>query len=182
MITTEKEFQSLQAEQQQFKPTAPFNGRLLVADPDLRPGQWVVKKEALGLIVKEATPCRVETWLDEEDVAHVHEGQSAFFYTEKVSTPILKLKLVAVDKDAARILARRELASALGGHILTREKNGQLVSERAIYRVAFEVEELPKDYSQISWRGQLVIHADWTSPTDKYLRQLLVVFIREFGF
>lgn len=182
VITTEKEFQSLQAEQQQFKPIAPYDGQLLIADPDLRSGQWVSKKEALALLVKKETPWRVETWLDEDDIARVHVGQSASFYTENVSTPMLKLKVVAVDKDAARTLARRELASALGGHILTREKNGQLVPERAIYRVAFEVEKLPVDYQQLSWRGQLVIHADWASPAGKYLRQLLVVFIREFGF
>jgi putative peptide zinc metalloprotease protein len=182
VITTEKEFQSLQAEQQQFKPTAPYEGQLLIADPDLRSGQWVSKKEPLALLVKQGTPWRVETWLDEDEIARVHVGQSASFYTENVSTPMLKLKLVAVDKDAARTLARRELASALGGHILTREKNGQLVPERAIYRVAFEVEELPLVYQQLSWRGQLVIHSDWASPAGKYLRQLLVVLIRELGF
>ena len=182
VITTEKEFQSLQAEQQQFKPTAPYDGQLLIADPDLRSGQWVGKKDALALLVKKETPWRVETWLDEEDIARVHVGQSASFYTENVSTPMLNLKLVAVDRDAAKTLARRELASALGGHILTREKNGQWIPERAIYRVAFEVESLPIDYQQLAWRGQLVIHADWASPAGKYLRQVLVVLIREIGF
>ena len=182
VISSEKEYQSLQAEKQQFNPVAPYDGQLLLADPDLRSGQWVSKKDVLALLVKNETPWRVETWLDEDDIARVHVGQSASFYTENVSTPMLKLKLIAIDKDAAKILARRELASALGGHILTREKNGQLVPEKAIYRVTFEVEELPVDYQHLAWRGQLVIHADWASPAGKYLRQVLVVLIREIGF
>lgn len=180
--TTEKEFQSVQAEQQQFKPTAPFEGQLLIADPDLRVGQWVSKKEPLALLVKKGSAWRVETWLDEDDVARVHVGQTAAFHTDNATTPLLTLKLSAIDQDAARTLPRRELASVLGGHVLTREKNGQLVPERAVYRVSFDVDELPEAYQQQSWRGQLVIHADWASLAAKYLRQVLVVLIRELGF
>ncbi len=181
-ITTEKEYQSLQAEQQQFQPTAPYEGRILMADPDLHIGQWVSKKEPLAMLVKIGTPWRVETWLDEEDVARIHVGQSAQFYTDNASTPVFKLKVAAIDQDAARTLVHRELSSALGGHILTRDKNGQMVPERAIYRVSLEVSELPALYQNLSWRGQLVIHADWASPVAKYLRQVLVVLIREIGF
>lgn len=181
-VTTEKEFQSVQAEQKKFQPTAPYDGRLFMSDPDLSVGQWVSKKEPLALLVKQGTPWRVETWLEEEDVARIRIGQSAKFYTDSVSEPLLTVKLVAIDSDAGRTLARRELASAIGGHILTREKNGQLVPERAIYRVSFEVNELPSSYEELAWRGQLVIHADWSSPATKYFRQLLTVLIRELGF
>ena len=181
-VTTEKEFQSVQAEQKKFQPTAPYDGRLFMSDPDLSVGQWVSKKEPLALLVKQGTPWRVETWLEEEDVARIRIGQSAKFYTDSVSEPLLTVKLVAIDSDAGRTLARRELASAIGGHILTREKNGQLVPERAIYRVSFEVNELPSSYEELAWRGQLVIHADWSSPATKYFRQILTVLIRELGF
>jgi putative peptide zinc metalloprotease protein len=142
----------------------------------------VSKKEPLALLVKKGSAWRVETWLDEDDVARVHVGQTAAFHTDNATTPLLTLKLSAIDQDAARTLPRRELASVLGGHVLTREKNGQLVPERAIYRVSFDVDELPEAYQQQTWRGQLVIHADWASPAAKYLRQVLVVLIRELGF
>ena len=59
VITTEKEFKSLQAEQQQFRPVAPYEGELLITDPDLRTGQWVGKKEPLALLVKHGTPWRI---------------------------------------------------------------------------------------------------------------------------
>ena len=182
VITTEKEYQSLQAEQQQFQPTAPYDGRILISDPDLQIGQWVSKKEPLAILVKKETRWRVETWLDEEDVARIHIGHRAKFYTDSASMPLLTLKVVAIDKDTSRALMHKELSSALGGHILTREKNGQMVPEHAIYRISFDVSELPEIYQNHSWRGQLVIHADWASPAAKYLRQMLVVLIREIGF
>ena len=182
LVTTETELQGVQAEQSQFAPVAPYAGRFLLADPDLTVGQWVGKKEPLGLLVREGSRWRVETWLDEDDVARVHTGQTAKFFTDGVTPQVLTLKVVDVDHDAARVLPRRELASTLGGHVLTREKNGQFVPERAVYRVALEVQEMPHDLQQLSWRGQLTLHADWQSPASRYVRQAIAVMVREMGF
>jgi len=90
--------------------------------------------------------------------------------------------VTAIDHDAARILPRRELASALGGHVLSREKNGQWVPERAVYRVSLDVQDLPEALQSMSWRGQLVLHADWQSPLSRYVRQAIAVLVREAGF
>lgn len=179
---TEAELQGVQAERHQFKPVAPFDGRLLMPDPDLAPGQWVGKKEALALLVRRDTGWRVETWLDEEDVARVHEGQHASFYTDGRTQHVLTLKVSSVDRDASRTLPRRELASVLGGHVTTREKNGQLVPERAVYRVSLDVLDMPDALQNLSWRGQLVVHADWQSPLSRYARQAVTVIVRETGF
>jgi putative peptide zinc metalloprotease protein len=149
LATTEAELQGVQAEQHQFLPVAPYDGHFLQADPDFAVGQWVGKKELLALLVREGTDWRVETWLDEDEVARVQLGQ---------------------------------LASALGGHVQTREKNGQLVPERAVYRVAFDVQEMPASMQSLAWRGQINIHADWQSPASRYVRQLIAVLVREIGF
>lgn len=67
--------------------------------------------------------------------------------------------------------------------MLTREKSGQLVPERAIYRVAFEVPPgALDDWGQLSWRGQVTVHASWEAPASRYLRQAAAVLIRELGF
>lgn len=181
-IATQAELQGVQAEQHQYAPTAPFAGRLLLSDPDLTVGQWIGKKENLATVVHGSSAWRVETWLDEDDVARVRIGQSAKFFTEGVTHQVLDLKVVSMDKDAARVLPRRELASVLGGHVMTREKNGQLVPERAVYRVTLEVQHMPEDLKQLTWRGHLVVHADWQSPITRYLRQMAMVLIRETGF
>lgn len=180
--TTEAELQGVQTEQSQFMPVAPYDGRLLWSDPDFAVGQWVGKKESLAVLVRQGTAWRVETWLDEDDVARVRVGQTASFYADSATGPLLTLRLSAIDRDAARVLPRKELASALGGHVLTREKNGQLVPERAVYRVAFDVQTMPSDMQALAWRGQINIHADWQSPASRYVRQALAVLVREAGF
>jgi len=161
---------------------APFAGRFYWADPDLSLGQWVGKNEPLGVLVRGGTAWRVETWLNEDEVARLKVGQSASFWPDGAADQLLKLKVVDIDRDAARQLPRRELASVLGGHVVTREKNGQLVPERAIYRVALEVMDMPTELQELSWRGQVTIHADWSSPAARYARQVLSVLVRETGF
>ncbi len=182
LATSESEWQGLQAERSQFQPLAPYEGRFYWVDPDLAVGQWVGKKEPLGVLVKANTRWRVETWLDEDDVARVEVGQPARFWPDSGAVGRIDLKVVAVDRDASRTLPRKELSSVLGGHILTREKNGQWVPERAIYRVSLEVQALPASWAQQSWRGHLVIDGAWSVPMERYARQVLSVLVREAGW
>jgi putative peptide zinc metalloprotease protein len=182
LATTNAELQGVQAERTQFAPSAPYDGHFWLADPDLRPGQWVKQRETLGVLVRQDTNWRVETWLDEDDVQRIKVGQKALFTADSGTGEGLQLTVSAIDSDAARILPRHELAGIFGGHILTREKNGQLVPERAIYRVVLDVKNMPPSLSSRAWRGQLTVHAEWSSPAARYTRQLLTVMVREFGF
>ncbi len=182
LATSESEWQGLQAERSQFQPLAPYAGHFYWSDPDLAVGQWVGKKESLGVLVKTQTAWRVETWLDEDDVARVEVGQTARFWPDSAALGHIDLKVVAVDRDASRTLPRKELSSLLGGHVLTREKNGQWVPERAIYRVSLEVQALPATWHQQSWRGHLVIDGAWSVPMARYARQVLSVLVREAGW
>lgn len=85
----------------------------------------------------------------------------------------------------ARALAAQagmELAAMAGGHILTREKNNQLVPEQAIYRVTLKASDMPDSLSNHVWRGNLTIHAKWETLISRHLRQVLAVLICEAGF
>jgi hypothetical protein len=66
--------------------------------------------------------------------------------------------------------------------VLVREKNGQLVTERAVYRVAMDVQNMSPEMQQLAWRGHVTIHADWQSPASRYVRQVISVLVRETGF
>lgn len=182
LSTTQAELQGVLAERNQFVPTAPFDGHFWLPDPDLAVGQWVGKKETLALLVRKDTPWRVETWLHEDEVDRVQVGQKAFFMLDSGTGPGLSLRVAAIDRDAARVLPRRELDAARGGHVLTREKNGLLVPERAIYRVILDVDHPPNGMVHVAGRGQLTVHAEWSSPAGRYARQALSVLVREFGF
>ena len=93
---------------------------------------------------------RPTVWVLEPLAALVRQGTA---WLDRANGQVLSLAVSAVNRDAARVLPRRELASTLGGHVMTREKS-----------------------------GQLVLHADWQSPASRYLRQALAVLVREAGF
>lgn len=179
LVTTTAELAGVQAEGKQFVPIAPFTGHFWLADPELSAGQWVAKRETMGVLVRQDAPWRVETWLDEDAVQRLQVGQKAFFTTDGGSHKSLQLTVAAIDRDAARLLPRHELAGTLGGHIVTRAKEGQLLPERALYRVTLDVPELPEQLRLHTWRGQLTVRTDGSSPAARYARQVLV---REFGF
>jgi hypothetical protein len=48
--------------------------------------------------------------------------------------------------------------------------------------VTLDVQELPAAMQIWAWRGHLTIHADWQSPASRYVRQVVTVLVREFGF
>lgn len=185
LTTAQAELASLNTELQNYAPVAPFSGQLRDMDPDLHVGQWVERKEKIALLVRDDGRWLAETWLDEEAVQRVQPGNFALFVTDAAQGTALHMCVVAVDKDASRVLPRAELAAHLGGHILTREKGGQLVPERAIYHVTLAIapETQPLgDFAGHSWRGKLTIHAQWQAPAWPYLRQALAVLVREVGF
>jgi len=182
LATLQSEAAGLAAEFDLTAPRAPFAGRLVDVDPDLRVGQWLAHKEKIATLVRTDTRWVVETWLEDEAVRRIAGGDGASFVTDGLSGPRLFLKVVSIDQDASRTLPRPELAAQQGGHVLTREKNGQLVPERAMYRVSLEPETLPPALGGQVWRGQLTVYASWEPPAWRYLRQAAAVLVREVGF
>ncbi len=185
LVSAQSELLSLDAELLQYAPQAPYAGQLRYLDPDLQTGQWLTRKEKIAVLIKDGTPWQVETWLDEEVVQRVAAGDSALFITDATDGPALQLKVLSVERDASRVLLRPELSAHLGGHILTREKSGQLIPERAVYRVMLALDPADRPLEKLagqSWRGTLTIQARWEVPAWRYLRQALAVLVREFGF
>jgi putative peptide zinc metalloprotease protein len=185
LSTAQAELVSVETELLNYAPRAPFAGQLRDIDPDLQVGQWLVRKEKIALLVRSDGPWLVETWLDEDAAQRVAPGDAAVFVTDGGQSTVLHLQVSAIDSDTARVLPRPELAAHLGGHVLTREKNGQLVPERAIYRVTLLVEPKAIPLAALanqSWRGNLTVHARWEAPAWPYLRQVMAVLVREVGF
>ncbi|WP_374523482.1 HlyD family efflux transporter periplasmic adaptor subunit [Hydrogenophaga sp.] len=184
LVTAESELDALHAETRRLTPVAPWPGVVLDLDPDLQPGQWVARDERLAILVQENSSWMVETWLDEDDVARIQVGAKARFHRDSGIGGTVALKVSAIDKDTSRVLARPELAAVNGGHVLVRHSNQQLVPERAIYRVQLEVIGAPADVGDASqsWRGRVAIEANSQAMAARYVRQLLMVLVRELGF
>jgi putative peptide zinc metalloprotease protein len=186
LATAQAELASVDTELMSYAPRAPFDGRLRNLHPDLQTGQWLAPRERIALLVREGTPWMVETWLDEEAVRRIAPDDSATFVTDSGAGPLLKLRVREIDRDATRTLPQAELAAPAGGHIPVRERAGQLVPERAVYRVRFELEmpggAVPTPLSGRSWRGIVTVHARAEAPALRYLRQAASVVVRELGF
>lgn len=181
LAAAEAELAAAQAEAARFVPVAPFAGTVHDIDPDLRPGTWVRRQERLLTLVRPGQ-WQAETYLDEEAVRRVKPGDRARFYADGLEGPFPPLTVMAVEPDATRALQNGMLAVAAGGSVLTREKDGTLVPERAVYRVTLAADGEPGSLQGHSWRGRVVIHGSWEAPGLAWLRAALALLWREAGF
>ncbi|MCO8169980.1 HlyD family efflux transporter periplasmic adaptor subunit [Pseudomonas sp. 21LCFQ02] len=179
--TARAELASVQAELARYAPRAPFDGVLYNLEPGLKPGVWVSAHERLATLVQPGI-WRVETYLDEDDVRRIKVGDRARFYADGRADLSLSLRVEAIEQDATRQLLNGELSSAAGGSVMTRDKHGKLIPERAVYRVTLSSEQPPELAQLQSWRGKVVIAGDWQSLAQSFLRSVLVVIWRETGF
>lgn len=181
LATAEAELAALDEEALRYAPRAPFAGHLRDIDPDLQAGQWLEEREPIALLVGEGGSL-VETYLEEEAVKRIAVGDRAAFVSEGSEGPRLELRVKHIDADATRVLPDGLLAAAAGAHVLTRERDGEQVPERAVYRVSLAVESPLGALEGQAWRGRVVIAARAEAPGLRYLRSALAVLIREAGW
>lgn len=181
LSAAEAEVAAVYADTARYEPVAPFAGVLRDLIPDLRPGVWLSKQEALARLVADEG-LMVVAYLDEEAINLVSAGDSARFYADTPEGPTLQLEVASIDRDASRTLPEPELATLFGGSVVAREKNGQFYPERPVYRVTLKALSTVDSAAQHTWRGKAVIFGGWTAPGWRYLRGILAVIRREAGF
>lgn len=181
LATAEAELANIQADSTRYVPLAPFDGRLVNIDPDLKPGVWLGEQEPLARLIAEQN-LQVITFLDEDEIALVTAGDHARFFADGLEGPFLDLEVVRIDSDASRTLPEAELSSLYGGSIMVREKKGLLYPEQAIYRVTLKTSTAPQDLAGHSWRGRVVISGAWSAPIWRFVRTAVTLLRRESGF
>ncbi|MFM2112072.1 MAG: hypothetical protein RLZZ271_732 [Pseudomonadota bacterium] len=179
--TAEAELANINADAARYSPVAPFDGVFREIDPDLKPGEWLTAREPLGRLIP-STGHQVVAYFDEENVRLIEKGQSARFYADGIEGPFLRLEVVQINTDVSRILPEMELSHVYGGSLLVREKRGQYYPEQAVYRVTFRALDPLQSLSDHSWRGKVVVSANWASPGARFVRAVVNVFWREAGF
>jgi putative peptide zinc metalloprotease protein len=160
-------------------PAAPFDGLLLDTPPEVKAGDWVSRHERLGVLI-DPNHWRVEAYVDEGALSRVRVGNYALFLPETAGSKALWLKVEHIDHDASRVLSDGLLASSRGGYIPVREKGNQIVPDRAVYRVAFSVNEAIAPQS-LSARGAVVIYGSSITLMGEFLRASIGTVIRESG-
>lgn len=179
--TAAAEVNTLLAELQLYRPTAPFSGVLRDVPQDLQVGSWVAAKERMGLLVR-PDAWQVELYVDEEAVQHIAVGDGATFHADGLEGPTLALAVSAIDREAIHELPLGMLAAQAGGSVLTRNKQYQLIPERATYKVLLRIESPLGSLAKQSWRGTVVVRGRWQAPLVRFWRSAMAVFWRELGF
>jgi putative peptide zinc metalloprotease protein len=178
--TRRAEAETVAADALRHAPVAPFAGRFVDAEPDLRAGDWVAQDEVLGRLV--ATGAReVVTYVDEKDVRRIAIGDEGLFLVDALFGPALRLRVKAIELDASRTLNEKVLASQLGGEVLVREQGQAFIPEAAVFRVVLETIS-GSDHREQAWRGRVVIKARPEPLLKRFVNQVLSVFWREAGF
>lgn len=166
-------------ELQRYTVSAPFDGVLADLAPDLRVGESVGRQQQLGVFI-DPTAWEVETYLTDAEMERVSVGDRGRFIPETPGLPSRTLKVVRIDRDATRALPDPMLAVGHGGEILVREKGGQLIPERAVYRVVLAVEDGPAPMHVL--RGSTIIYGTPKSLAGDFLRAGAALLIRESGW
>ncbi|MEO6276744.1 site-2 protease family protein [Roseateles sp.] len=178
--TRRAEAQTVTADAQRYAPAAPFAGRFVDADPDLRAGDWVAKDEVLGRLVSTGAR-QVITYVDEKEVRRIAVGDAGLFVVDALLGPTLHLRVKTIERDASRTLNERMLASHLGGHVLVREQGQVFSPESAVFRVVLETTS-GQDHAEQAWRGAVVMSARPEPLLRRFIDQVMSVFWREAGF
>jgi putative peptide zinc metalloprotease protein len=177
------EGQVIRSDLNNYRVSAPFDGRLHLVDPDLRSGQWLMHGEKLAHLVGQKD-VRVVAYLQDVDVRRLQTGQAAMFIADSGAGPAFDLVVDKIHSDRVRTLTEPELASHFGGSVMVREQKGQLFPEGAYYRV----ELLPRnaqdsaDLMNFKWRGQVYVSSAAEPLLAPLFRTGLSVLIREAGF
>lgn len=181
LASAEAKLDLLKEQAARYRPAAPFAGTLRDMDAELAPGVWVGKNERIGVLVSDRGE-EVSTYLDEDTVRRVAVGDSARFYADGLEGPFVRLQVTGIDQDATHVLPSGMWSAQHGGSVPAHDKQGYWFPERAVYRVTLKVTGSPGPLAGHSWRGKVVIAADWEAPGARLLRGVAALLWREAGF
>jgi putative peptide zinc metalloprotease protein len=157
---------------------APFDAIITDTAPDLRRGDWVEKGEKLMTLINDSSG-DVIAYLGESDLVALKPGAQGRFYPEGGSREPFSVRLVEIEGFALEALENPYVASRYGGQLDVRDgKNGELIPQRATYRVRLEADKPSRDRVV---RGQLVLESDSRSMLARFWRQSVGVWRRESG-
>ncbi|MFT3802451.1 MAG: HlyD family efflux transporter periplasmic adaptor subunit [Burkholderiaceae bacterium] len=181
------EFGAQQAELQRLELSAPFGGRFLDVDPQIREGVWVTANQPIGIVVDPGAWV-VDALIEQKALERVAVGARARFHRRYQADAPLEGEVVAIDSARAQVLPHPMLAAENGGRIAaTRQSNGTLVPRDALYRVRVRLDAGAWERgSARAWRpvelGSISIAGTRRSWLADAWTAVAAVIVRESGF
>lgn len=174
------ELQRAERELAELSFFAPHDGIFRINNPDLNRGQWLSKDTKVGTLVDPSKGGEIVTWVDEASVARIKMGAKARFFSSS-RDGLITGEVVDIENDATDALPAPSLSSLYGGDILVREQDGQLVPERALYRVVIRPNRVSTIAGVQIHYGRLMISAAPASIGGRYLRTTVATLLREIA-
>jgi putative peptide zinc metalloprotease protein len=172
----------LLADLARLRPRASFDGVITQITPDINVGDTVPKATKL-LTLADPNTWIVDTYVSEADLQRIGLNNWGLFIPDTPERPSVRLKVIAIDRDASRTLTDPSLAATSGGDILVRRtQSGALITERAIYRVRLQAESTQELSQGGLLRGSVVILGWPQSILGEFFRGAAGALMRELGF
>lgn len=159
---------------------APHAGVFRLNNPDIGRGEWLSRDTVIGTLVDPDQGLEVLAWVDESVVDRLEVGSKATYFSQSHGA-VVTGRVVDIEDDATDALPFPSMASVFGGEILVREKDGELVPERAVYRVVVEPDNAAPTQAIGVHYGDLMISARPASLGGRYLRKTLSILLREIA-
>ena len=179
--TAQAAMRAIEAEKDERHPVAPADGRVRMADPDIRDGTWVARKERLATVI-DGSRWQVEAYAPEQDLRRIGEGARGLFHLEGGGESPIPVELVSINRDASRTLSSGYFAHLHGGSVLVREVEGRLVPEHAIFRLVLRPLEHRDTLASQTWRGRVVLNGEPESLAARAARAAVATLWREAGW
>lgn len=159
---------------------APHHGTFRFNNPDIAEGEWLSKDTVIGILVDADGGLEVLTWIDEAVIDRLSIGANATFFSQSYGG-VISGRVAEIESHATDVLSFPAMASVFGGDILVREKDGELIPERATYRVVVELDGNGHNRAIGIHYGRIAIDARPASLANRYLRQVLSILLREIN-
>ena len=181
------ELKGLQEQQEQLVIRAPFAGRVMEMNSDLRAGLWVGDDFPLAVFADTADTVAV-AYLGESNLRYVQPGDPARFYPNAPDMAVVDMTVMDINPTSAQILTDHVLAAPLGGDVPAQrsEQSGgdfssqHYIPQTAVFRVRMQS---PDSVSHLyAVRGTAYIDGEKRSIIGELWRRAVGVLIRESGF
>lgn len=170
---------AVQSEANSLITHAPFDGIMTDVPYGLRPGEWLSKREMIGILIDPGSQL-VEAFVGEADVIRIAVGNEATFLPDNDEAPI-PLTVASIASAATGALEIPELASSNGGGIAVRRNaDGSMIPETAVYRVLLQPQGKAPAILR-KQRGSVTIAGEPVSLMGSLYHRALSLLIRESG-
>jgi putative peptide zinc metalloprotease protein len=128
----------VRAQIEQLTLRAPFGGRIVDMNPDLRRGIWLKGGEYLFGVIGD-TGIKGEAFVDEADLLRVKDGAKATFVGDLPELHAHHCHVSGIDRVNVATLEELYVASVYGGPIASRKSSGgEVLPRESVFRVRFD--------------------------------------------